>query len=58
MNRIIKGSVVKNTFDCRFRGIVMGFKKIKHRMIPLVQYDYGDIVLERHCELASKKYKR
>lgn len=58
MNRIVKGSIVKSTYDPRIRGIVTGFKKIKHRMIPIVQYGDGDIVVERHCELASKKYKR
>jgi hypothetical protein len=54
MNRIIKGSRVQNKFDLRLKGIVTGFKKINHRMIPLVKYSNGDIILDGQCQLASK----
>lgn len=56
-NRIVKGSIVRCGYDPRVIGEVVGFKVVKGKRYPIVNYGGEQVLDTSSLELASRKKK-
>lgn len=58
MNKIVKGSIVRNGYNPRIIGEVVGFKNVRHKRIPIVNYGGENVLDSSSVELASRFKKK